>query len=639
MKKCIYLLLGLLISVSLSALDETKTIGDTEFSIIQDACAGGDDLINHYYLQCLTNANLLREDWEPPADDMGLRTDYGTSFYANKAFVGAVGELQDTLVVEARLFESYRFLLDPTFPAYLSIANEVIPYLSQLNAPNPTIWGLPLDMAYILKNLAVMVDMLWWYDGGIYQDALASKLDSLTSWVYTRMVNTRPLGWEPNGPNGEIYPTLLAQNKRLTTAGGLGYAGVILENPTYIQFVDEDLCTFSWQGGGAWDGQDSCWTDAYIDDGYLNFNLQNSGIYSEGFHYQAESFHGLSLYFTARKRLGNSLPGIEYRNYYDDDIIQKMCEESIYLISPDFSNTCFDDSYKVVFSGVNFDPTLLAEYTTYPPILVEYYYQHEISNTELENNIRWYVNEYTINLEHYPYFHLNKVPYILSYSSSDLFSSNNIPTKIQESNYSNEEFTILRSTINTVEEFQEKPALWINHKKSRSLYHEHSDQASFIMYYKGRNLIIDPGYTSGDWTGYGRTWLNSPHSHNLIIISQDIDNIFSNEDDHLNTDYYNPDLTTVPLKVIEPKGKSSIQKEEITGSQSFKEYLINNGAITCLNVSLDYYDTDHNNPQWEPHGETEIALNRHFYFIDDFTLKTQVLSERYISYTSSFNKT
>jgi len=60
MKKSILLVLCLLLSVSLFALDETKTIGQVDFSTIQYACAGGDDLINYYYEQCITSISFLK---------------------------------------------------------------------------------------------------------------------------------------------------------------------------------------------------------------------------------------------------------------------------------------------------------------------------------------------------------------------------------------------------------------------------------------------------------------------------------------------------------------------------------------------------------------------------------------------------
>jgi len=87
MKKIFYLVLGFMFIISLSALNETKTIDETDFQAIQTACDGGDDLIYHYYEQCVISANQSREDWEPLVDDMGTREDYFASKYANKAMV------------------------------------------------------------------------------------------------------------------------------------------------------------------------------------------------------------------------------------------------------------------------------------------------------------------------------------------------------------------------------------------------------------------------------------------------------------------------------------------------------------------------------------------------------------------------
>ena len=64
MKKVILFFAGLMFIITLSALDETKTIGDTSFLALRSACLGGDDIIEHYYLQCLSQAIILREDCE-----------------------------------------------------------------------------------------------------------------------------------------------------------------------------------------------------------------------------------------------------------------------------------------------------------------------------------------------------------------------------------------------------------------------------------------------------------------------------------------------------------------------------------------------------------------------------------------------
>ncbi len=79
MKKCLILLIALIV-FTLSALDETKTIGETEFSAIQNACLN-DDLINYYCEQCYTLSGGTREDWD---EVMGDRDYHGAGYYEKR---------------------------------------------------------------------------------------------------------------------------------------------------------------------------------------------------------------------------------------------------------------------------------------------------------------------------------------------------------------------------------------------------------------------------------------------------------------------------------------------------------------------------------------------------------------------------
>ncbi len=175
MKKILFGFVMLMV-LYLSGLDESKTIGDSDFSAIQTACAGGDDLISHYYEKLLDQAALSREDWD---EEFGDRDDHGTGSYVIKAMVGAIAELQSEQEIENNLSDSYNFLLNPTSPEdYLSIPDVIA------HAEN----GNVMDAFYTLYNLAFIVDMLWWYEDGAinenydwdrYHIELSNKLNEL----------------------------------------------------------------------------------------------------------------------------------------------------------------------------------------------------------------------------------------------------------------------------------------------------------------------------------------------------------------------------------------------------------------------------------------------------------------------------
>ena len=266
MKQVLCFLFIVIVTASIFSLDETKTIGDTEFLVIQDACAGGDDLINHYYYQIFNS----RDDSEDIFDERGSAETYHTDDYVKKALVGAVGVGLSNPAATALLDEAFDFLFEPDpiiSPYYLSIANDVIPYLTKPECDSLVHPEIPyesagrkgLDIGYMLENLAGIVDMLWWYDGHPwtqeqFQDTLSVKLDSLASFAYRRLLYSRPKGMEVDSTNTGDYdldwdhiewPAIHDNNFRLRANGALGYAGVVLEDSTYINFVDEELLDYA----------------------------------------------------------------------------------------------------------------------------------------------------------------------------------------------------------------------------------------------------------------------------------------------------------------------------------------------------------------------------------------------------------
>ena len=305
--------------------------------------------------------------------------------------------------------------------------------------------------------------MIWEYDGhgydtqGDYQAALKYKLDNLASWVFDYMDTSLP-----SDERG---------NSEMVFLGILGYAGLVLDDSEYINFVDY-------------------WLAEKIDDEFQ----EGSGIYKEGLHYQSFAYIFLSNYFTARKRYHD--PGTldhGYLNYYDDINISKMFEEGMYLLYPDMSFVPFDDCWKINYgSGIELHPDIL-NYYLYPPYgMIEYYYQQDYANPEILDLIRFYINERQESDDSIEYpvmiFGGMKLPIILSFEENhvDIYGDSSIPATIQESNYSNEEFTVLRNGLESEIDFRENLAVFVNHEnyESYKIWHEHADQTSFSLYYK-----------------------------------------------------------------------------------------------------------------------------------------------------------
>ena len=273
MKKLSIIALIIIATVNVFAeLPRTKTIGIDSLSVIRSACQGNDLLIYNYYNEYKGNRD--GEEYEEEMfDGRGNGETYKTPTYLKLAFLGVINyDLEYAGVDTVYLQKAYDFLFNPNssiIDDYFSIANDVIPYLTKPECDSLVHPEIPyesagrkgLDIGYMLENLAGIVDMLWWYDGHPwtqeqFQDTLSVKLDSLASFAYRRLLYSRPKGMEVDSTNTGDYdldwdhiewPAIHDNNFRLRANGALGYAGVVLENSTYIDFVDEEL--FDYAGG------------------------------------------------------------------------------------------------------------------------------------------------------------------------------------------------------------------------------------------------------------------------------------------------------------------------------------------------------------------------------------------------------
>ena len=214
--------------------------------------------------------------------------------------------------------------------------------------------------------------------------------------------------------------------------------------------------------------------------------------------------------------------------------------------------------------------------------------------------------------------------------------------------YSNDELTILRPPIWNYGEYQDSAVMYINHENSlANTAHEHSDQSSFILYYKEKQLLIDPGYRPS-WESYyiGKEWLTSPFAHNLIMVNpyddhytamgdnfieeeelnQDyrdlFDDVDENDDDDIiewndsNTDANIRDLNHVVFEYgsFEPIGSRRWFDDTEIFNPVRKNYLISNENISQLQIELDY---DHPQVDYpEILRDDVINQQRNFYSFD-----------------------
>jgi len=503
-------------------------------------------------------------------------------------------------------------LIDPNFDDYISLY-EVFSYFGGSTGASGSRRGL--DFGYILDNVAFMVDMLWEYTGHglgsqeVYHDSLCYPLRELAEYANWLVIETRPNGYNPdssytwNGIEISDHPRLWISNYRIRFAAILGYAGCVLDDSTYINTALEDLLEFNEPG-------------QLPDNGYYDLYVTNSGVYGEGMNYTNYSCQAFPMFFNSYKRMGLG-------NLYEHDGIKDVFENSLNLIVPDFNMVSIDDSY---FSRSS-SPYFFKE-------IIHYYYQSNTENEEIE----WFVSNYYNAFSTYPK-PAKVYTAVLSFNPDRNIGTGTLPTNLANGTYSNEEITLLRNPIISfdpthkymLDENGTGTTLIINHDNSLNLSnHEHGDQSSFQLYYKGIQLLTDPGYrpdlTDGCFN-VGKEWLLSPYAHNLILVNPDT----LREIDELNTDYYNvypyndpPDSNLYKFesnKRYEPVGYHGTVSENVLMNPCYKNYLISTDEIEHIQIGIVYdhhqehYDDNATYPNLNP-ADT-ICIKRNFYSIDN----------------------
>jgi hypothetical protein len=622
MRKLILFFLVLSFIVVLSALDETKTIIDEDFLALRAASLGGDDIIEHYYQQCLSNATLSRDDWESPGRDMGAR---GNNFfapeYANKAMVGAIGEL------DIFLEESYDFLLNPFSIDYISIQNDIIPYLDTTDGNTDTSFVRGLSLGYILYDLAQMCDMLWYYDSGNpnHQQYLAAKLDSLAYYTTDTILDnfTNWCSW--GHLNGATLPTTGWTNGKLRLLAGLGYAGCVLDGVPGVSlyngetYADNADYYYNIAKGQLFEYLDPTTTNTFDDDdgvisGYMDVCYgDDSSLYKESFSYYSWNMEQLTGFFTAAKR-------VRGENFYDNEIVVNAVKENILLHGPDMEGITFGDCWKSIGTTSN-----ISKISEKP---MQFFYQND-NAPEVRNYSAWLFNAYrNIYNNNYPQFHHLLDSVLLSYNSNrDISQVISLPEAISSGSYSeNSEYTIIRSEVSNTTEFHQTPTLYITHRNTYAPGHSDDDQTSFVMFYKGKDILIDPGYKDGaGWSNqFGEEWLDSPYAHNMPIIQPDL----QNESDFLIEKGYwsGTQVGDGVLDNIPPYGDMMYYPETPSNpyyrniNPAYRRYSYKNSLTQSTKIEMNYsipsgyqYDTN-----WNRYFLSyDVKQTRNFYQIDD----------------------
>ena len=482
-------------------------------------------------------------------------------------------------------------------------------------------WGDCLNYGSLLSSVAFTVDNLWYYNVSNQTD-LYIKLEILAGWANELLSESNFDGEYAQCTNPDYPPQLKTSyhNGRIRLAGILGYAGCVLGNAEFIQTAESDLFERPLAGGR---------------NGFLEYMTSNSGTYTEGMSYTEYTFEGLSKFFVARKRMPDGI------DWFQDFRVKSIYENSLDLISPTMTFIPFDDVHETYMKnwgtthyGFLYSPRKMFSEA------ITYYYHSPAPEIDSRDHIKWLINNYRNHSGYANYYttgwNTNKF-YVYQYDTNRILAGvGNTPENLSNGNFSNEELTILRRPIQNYNDYQDYPVLFVNHENSSgNTGHEHSDQSSFILYYKDKQLLIDPGYRPS-WFSYylGKEWLASPFAHNVIMVNpyDDYYNAYSSstfnliEENELSGDYRdlftdfdewndpadnNPNHIKFKYDRFEPIGKSGDFNNVIPINPSQKNYLISNSDVSHLQVEIDY---DH--PQSHYPADLvndEINVKRNFY--------------------------
>ena len=653
-------------------VDSTATMNSTELDTLHYACTGGDLVMTRMY-----GWYESRDRNDHPDDFREESRDYHSinisKDYVELAFEGII-ETDSLSLNKAR-----NHLLDPTYEEFDEETNQWVSHYLDLNILwtdeyATGSWSDCLSYGQLLINVSSIVDMLWEYNGGAYQDTLRTQLTSLAGWAYLVLQSTFYDANETVTIDSPVYPNTMKTgmgNGRIRLAAALGYAGCVLDSINYIRTAEYDLFGFTADGGDPPEGLGSNTIEGMTSEGNL---------YNEGMSYTRYILNALDFFFTSRNRTRNCGSGnTANHNWFTDAGVQikNIYENSMDLISPDLACIPFDDvhygslkDFEWDYNLPDFDFVPSGAFTRPKSFsnMMTYYFQGDPS-VSLESFIRGFVNRYYDKWAVYTQDYNFARFYTYDHNQTALIAGGSPQNFLSDADHQkNEEFTILRKTITTWNEFQEAATLFVNHEHSPYVTsHEDSDQSSFILYYKGKQMLIDPGYRPS-WYQYYlcKEWLASAFAHNLILVDPvDGDDVLSIENLELNADYFNvrtdvehwndpnndnENIYEFEEQDIEPSGE--IYQTGITPDPAYRNYLVSNSNIKHLQVGINYersqtdiirnyysMSLESDNPYFIVYDDVinENTLEKDFYNQLHFALHPTEVNDAYSTYTDDLD--
>ena len=309
------MLLATLLFAQDITIPRTKTANVQEITAVRNECLVNAQSLMYYYYNTTYS---LDDDFDD--DRFGERNLFFVNDYIEPAFRGVI-EISEN---EGYLIEATEFIENDFDP------DVIISYMQDASNGN---CRRGLDLAYILNNITFIADMLWHYNGAS-QVTLVNQITPIAEFAYELITNTDAHGDYTGTTYTTVDNIVYYSSRGNMIAAALGYAGLVLDNPDYVDCANNYLFDYT-PIHSAWERP-----------GFLGLNSSNNGSYSSGMNYNRLEMINNNIYYTASARNGENL--------WDSDYIRNFVESSLNYINPQFSLLSINDVYQERMNGVFF---------------------------------------------------------------------------------------------------------------------------------------------------------------------------------------------------------------------------------------------------------------------------------------------
>ncbi len=470
-----------------------------------------------------------------------------------------------------------------------------------------------------VNYLAFIADMLFYVPDSVItveqHNTIISKLDSMVTYCDSLLLLTEygSNEWGLQGSYSTLPKNCIIQQRPALLAGFGHCVLILMQDDEFMQVPGNEA-----RMNASLDliNNDFLYTDYFGETGILDINTQKSGAWSEGIGYGAFTFSRMVIFFTSYKRITN-----DSVNYFNNPHVTGIMNHVIKMLSPELKELPYDDMW-----NMNIGKYLMHG-------VAEFFYQNT-NNIVAKNMAGWYINclksgtiwPTEINFSGLPRYHI-----VVCYNPDrdiPVDSYFETPECFTNGSYSDEEFTILRDEVNDKDNLIENPAMYILHENSIGIYHDQGDQSSYLFYYKGKQLIIDPGYKpdhpnvppGGTGWFYGLDWCKSSYAHNLIVVTPDS----VSEYNELDLDFWNYNFcSSFSFSIWQPDGSTPYNNNPACPNPAVNQYLIKNSNIEKTKVFLEYNYPDN-----------DVQVYRNYYKVEDiFVIFDDVHSNSFIDST------